>query len=183
MLKTLNRAWNDVCEPGGCLPAAADVVTQNDLRASTTHGAVRLVAVLVVAIQRLGEVLLQRGAERVSSRWDVRGRWMEVRHSQNGLRWSKAGHIHQGERERGRQVRALPCILHKDHLRTTGGERESRMIRKTSKSLKSTTTVQVQIKRVQTDVLSRRTTLTLDCLALLFHLRQDWLCKTPKFGK
>lgn len=65
---------NDVREAGrDALPAAADVVTQDDLCARAADGAVGLVAVLVVAIQRLGEVLLKTVA-RFSSRRDVRGR-------------------------------------------------------------------------------------------------------------
>lgn len=44
---------------GPPVPAAAGVATQDDLQAGAAHGAVRLVAVFVVAVQRLGEVRLQ----------------------------------------------------------------------------------------------------------------------------
>lgn len=55
------------------LPAAADVVAQDDLCAPAAHGAVRLVAVFIVAIQRLREVLLKTGARVSPSRRRVRG--------------------------------------------------------------------------------------------------------------
>lgn len=61
-------------DPISCLPAAAGIFTKDDLGATTTHGTVRLVAVFIVAIQRLREVLLQTGSRGVSSRWDGRGR-------------------------------------------------------------------------------------------------------------
>lgn len=35
------------------VPAAAGVATQDDLQAGAAHGAVRLVAVFIVAVQRL----------------------------------------------------------------------------------------------------------------------------------
>lgn len=41
------------------VPAAAGVATQDDLQTGAAHGAVRLVAVFIIAVQGLGEVLLQ----------------------------------------------------------------------------------------------------------------------------
>lgn len=49
----------DPVTPQQRLPAAAAVATQNDLRTGAAHGAVRLVAIFIVTVQRLCEVLLQ----------------------------------------------------------------------------------------------------------------------------
>lgn len=51
-------AYSRDTTPGQCLPAAAGVTTQYDLQAGTANSAVRLVAIFIVAIQRLCEVLL-----------------------------------------------------------------------------------------------------------------------------
>lgn len=66
-----------VYDPISCLPAAADIFTKDDLRATTTHGTIRLVAIFIVAIQRLREVLLQTVSRGVSSRWNGRGRLLQ----------------------------------------------------------------------------------------------------------
>lgn len=57
--------------PEQCLPAAAHFTAQDDLQPSTAHSAVRLVAVFIVAIQRLCEVLLQTLTMSSRSIWVV----------------------------------------------------------------------------------------------------------------
>lgn len=84
----LTRAVDD---PISCSPAAAGIFTKDDHRAATTHGTIRLVAIFIVAIQRLREVLLQtEGVPDGMEEADLLQ--VEVRCQQNGP--SKADHRH-----------------------------------------------------------------------------------------
>lgn len=94
-LKALSRCLNSVkCEKlssgensGQCLPAAAGISTQNNLQAGAAHGAIRLVAIFIVAIQRFCEVHLQTGVTKcfcnllmaAVSQKDVRYSYAELR--------------------------------------------------------------------------------------------------------